>query len=91
MSIAVLVITLLSCITAVVVPWLGVVFYYMLAVGQLHTLFPHAFGDSRSSLFISLATIVGLGVATATRQVNWARLFMTPNLLLMLLVVFLNV
>ena len=81
----------LSCITAVVVPWLGVVFYYMLAVGQLHTLFPQAFGDSRSSLYISLATIVGLGVATATRQVNWARLFMLPNVLLLLLAVFLNV
>jgi len=91
MSIAVLVITLLSCITAVVVPWLGVIFYYMLAVGQLHTLFPQSFGDSRSSLYISLATIVGLGVATATRQVNWARLFMMPNLLIMLLVVFMNV
>ena len=91
MSIAVLVNTLLSCITAVVVPWLGVVFYYMLAVGQIPTLFPQAFGDSRSSLYISLATIVGLGVATATRQVNWARLFMMPNLLLMLFIVCLNI
>ena len=91
MSIAVLVITLLSCITAVVVPWLGVIFYYILAVGQLQSLFPQGFGDSRSSLYISLATIVGLGVATATRQVNWARLFMMPNLLIMLLVVFMNI
>jgi len=91
MSIAVLVITLLSCITAVVVPWLGVIFYYIMAVGQLQSLFPQSFGDSRSSLYISLATIVGLAVATATRQVNWARLFMLPNVLIMLFVVFVNI
>jgi len=91
MSIAVLVITLLSCITAVVVPWLGVIFYYILAVGQINSLFPQSFGDSRASLYISMATIVGLGVATATRQVNWARLFMTPNLLVLLFIVLINI
>jgi len=90
MSIVVVLVTLLSCITAVVAPWLGVIFYYMLAVGQLSSLWPQHFGDSRSSLYISLATIVGLGVATATQQINWARLLVLPNLLLLLVVVMVN-
>lgn len=91
MSIVVMLVTLLSCITAVVAPWLGVIFYYLLSVGQLNALWPEQFGDSRSSLYISLATIVGLGMATATQRINWARLFATPNLLMMLVVVMVNV
>ncbi len=90
MTIPVILFTLFSCITAVVVPWLGVVVYYLLAVGQLSALWPQDFGDSRSSLYISLATLVGLGVATATRQVDYRRLGHLPNLLMMLLVVIVN-
>lgn len=82
---------LLSCITAVFVPWVGAIFYYILAVGQPEDLFPHHFGEgSRNSLYISLAVIAGLGLATATQQVDWRRLFALPNLALMLVVVAFN-
>ena len=91
MSIAVLVYMLLSCITAVVVPWVGIIFYYLLAVGQPEDMWPHHFGEgNRLSLFISLSVIIGLGLATATRQVDWRRLFALPNILLMLVLVAFN-
>jgi len=90
MTIPVLMYMLLSCITALVVPWLGAIFYYLLAVSQAQDMWPEAFGDSRASLYISLAVIAGLGVATATRQVDWRRLFALPNLGLMLVVVLFN-
>lgn len=90
MTIPVVLFTLLSCITAVVLPWLGVVIYYVNSVGQLGSLWPHHFGESRVSLYMSLAILVGLVLATATRQVNYKRLFILPNLLLLLVVVMFN-
>ena len=91
MSILALLYMVLSCITTVVVPWLGVVFYYLLAIGQPAGLWPHHFGqDNRLSLFISLAIILGLGIATATRQVDWRRLFVLPSLAMMLVLVAIN-
>ncbi len=90
MTLPVVLFTLLSCLTAIVSPWLGVVFYYILAVGQIKSLFPHDFGNSRSSLYITLATLVGLVLATATRQVDWRRLVQWPNLLMMLMLACVN-
>ncbi len=91
MTIPVLIYMLLTCITAVVVPWLGVAFYYVLAVGRPKDLWPQHFGeDGRNSLFISLAILIGLGLATATRQVDWRRLFVFPSICLMFLVVVFN-
>ena len=91
MTIPLVLFTLLTCVTAVVMPWLGVVVYYVLAVGQFVGFYPHHFGEFRSSLYITLATIVGLGIATAAQQVDWRRLVQLPNLLMMLLVVMVNV
>lgn len=82
---------LVTCITTLVVPWLGVVFYYLLAIGQPTSMWPQHFGqDSRLSLLISLAIIAGLGLATATRQVDWRRLFVLPSVAMMLVVVAFN-
>lgn len=91
MSVVVLVYMLLSCITAVVVPWLGIIFYYLMAVGQPEDMWPQHFGeDNRLSLIISLSVLAGLGLATATRQVDFRRLFALPNLALILLLVAFN-
>lgn len=92
MSVVVLVYMLLSCITAVVVPWVGIIFYYLLAIGQPEDMWPHHFGEgNRISLFISLSVLLGLGLATATRQVDWRRLVALPNLALMFVVVAFNI
>ena len=80
----------ISCLVAVVVPWMGVVIYYVMAVGQLTAFYPHHFGENRIFLFMSLATLAGLGIATAARQVDWRRLLHYPSLLMFLLVVVVN-
>jgi len=91
MSILALIFVLGSCIGAVFIPWLGVVVYYMVAVGQLAALFPHHFGDSRFSLLVTLSLLIGLGLSTVTGQVNYWRLLNVPNALLAVLIVFVNV
>jgi len=91
MTIPLLIFLTFSCLAAVVMPWVGVVIYYVMAAGQLGTFWPHHFGENRVSLYIALATIVGLGLATAARQVDWRRLTYLPSLLMMLLVVVVNV
>ena len=80
----------ISCLVAVVVPWMGVVIYYVMAVGQLTAFYPHHFGENRIFLFMTLATLAGLGIATAARQVDWRRLLHYPSLLMFLLVVVVN-
>jgi len=91
MSILAIIFTLGSCIASVFMPWVGVLLYYMVAVGQLPGLFPHHFGDSRYSLLISAALLVGLVLSTVTGQVNYRRLMNVPNLMLVLLIVLVNV
>ena len=80
----------LFCGISVVVPWVGVVLYYMVAVGQPGGMWPEHFGDSRLSLYMSAAVLIGLCVATATRQVDYRRLVAFPNLLMFGLVVVIN-
>ena len=80
----------LTCGVSVVVPWLGVVLYYMVAVGQPSGMWPEYFADSRLSLYMSAAVLIGLCVATATRQVDYRRLVAFPNLLMFGLVAVLN-
>jgi len=81
----------ISCLIAVAIPWMGVVIYYIMAVGQLTAFYPHHFGQNRVFLFLTLASLIGLGIATAARQVDWRRLLQFPSLLMMLLVVVVNV
>jgi len=90
MSILAIIFTLGACIGAVFIPWLGVLAYYMVTVGQLAALFPHHFGDSRFSLMITASLLIGLVLSTVTGQVNYRRLLSFPNLLLAVLVVFVN-
>ncbi len=90
MTIPVILFTLFSCIISLVAPWIGVLAYYGLSVGQMSSMFPQDFGEARISLYLSLAILAGLGVATATQQVDWRRLLHLPNILLMILVVMAN-
>ena len=81
----------ISCFIAVAIPWMGVVIYYIMAVGQLTAFYPHHFGETRVVLYMTLASIIGLGIATAARQVDWRRVLQIPSLLMMILVVVVNV
>lgn len=90
MSIAAVIFAALACLIAIVVPWIGVLFYYLFSVGQLQAMWPHHFGEGRVSLMITAATIIGLGGATAIKLVNYRVLFYPHIILMMILWAWVN-
>lgn len=79
-----------SCVFALLLPWVGVLAYYLFSVMQMQYLWPMEFGQGRVQIFITLATIIGLAIATALQQVNWKRLLTPFSLLIATLVIIVN-
>jgi len=86
MSILAVAFVLGAAFLALVVPWLGVLAYYLFSVMQMQYLWPQDFGEARVSLIITAATILGLGAATALKMVNW-RVLLSPYAFMMLLLI----
>ncbi len=90
MSILALAFVVVACLIALVLPWIGVLAYYLFSVMQMQYLWPHDFGETRVQLLITGATIVGLAGATALKLVDWNRLRTPFSLLMFLLVILVN-
>lgn len=90
MSILAVLFTAFSCILGVVVPWLGVLCYYLFTVGQMQTMWPHHFGEARVSLYITAATLIGLVGATAIKLVNYRVLLYPPTIMMIILIAWVN-
>ena len=90
MSILAVLFTAFACILSVVVPWIGVLAYYLFTVGQMQTMWPHHFGEARVSLYITAATLVGLIGATAIKLVNYRVLLYPHTILMVILIIWVN-
>ncbi len=82
--------TAAACLLALVVPWLGVLAYYLFSVGQMQSMWPLEFGDARVSLLITAATLIGLCGATAIKNVNYRVLFYPQSILMLILCIWVN-
>ena len=91
MSIAALAFVVLASMAALVLPWVGVLTYYLFSVMQIQYLWPTQFGTGRIQLIITGATILGLAGATALKMVDWRRLLTPFSLLMFLFVINVNV
>jgi len=90
MSILALAFVVVACLIALVLPWLGVLAYYLFSVMQMQYLWPQDFGEARVQLLITGATMVGLAGATVLKLVDWNRLRNPFSLLMFLLVILVN-
>lgn len=90
MSILAVAYVLVASLLALVVPWLGVLAYYVFSVMQMQDLWPHDFGQARVQVILTVATVLGLAGATALKLVDWSRLLTPFSLLMMLLVILVN-
>jgi len=90
MSIFALAFVVGTCLIAIVLPWIGVLAYYLFSIMQMQHLWPLAFGEARVQLLITVATIVGLAGSTALKLVDWNRLLTPFSLLMFLLVILVN-
>jgi len=90
MSIFAVAFVIIASLLAIVLPWLGVMAYYLFSVMQMQYLWPHDFGEGRVSLILTGATLIGLAGASALKLVDW-RVLLTPYAFLMaLLLVWVN-
>lgn len=90
MSIVAVLFTAFACLLGVVVPWIGVLAYYLFTVGQMQTMWPQHFGEARVSLYITAATMVGLVGATAIKLVNYRVLLYPHTILMVILIIWVN-
>lgn len=86
MSIFAVAFTIVAALLAIVVPWAGVMAYYLFAVMQMQYLWPLEFGEGRVSLIITGATMIGLAGASALKMVDW-RVLLNPYAFMMILLV----
>ena len=82
--------TAFACLLGVVIPWVGVLVYYLFSIGQMQTMWPLVFGESRVSLAITAAVLVGLVGATAIKLVNYRVLLYPHSILIAILVIWVN-
>lgn len=82
--------TAAACLLALVVPWIGVLAYYLFSAGQMQPMWPHDFGDARVSLLLTASTLLGLCGATAIKHVNYRVLFYPPAILMLVLCIWVN-
>ena len=90
MSIIAVIFVVISSALALVLPWLGVLAYYLFSIMQMQYLWPQDFGLGRVQLMLSGATFLGLALATALKQVDWNRILTPVSLLMVLLVILVN-
>lgn len=90
MSIFAVAFVIVASLLAIVLPWAGVLAYYLFSVMQMQYLWPAEFGDGRVSLILTGATIIGLGGATALKLVDWRALLTPYALMVMLLMLWVN-
>lgn len=90
MTIIAVLFTAFACLLGVVVPWVGVLVYYLFSIGQMQTMWAQDFGDARVSLYITAAVLVGLIGATAIKLINYRVLLYPHSILIMILLVWIN-
>jgi len=90
MSLIAIAFVVLSLPISIVIPWLGVLSYYMFSIMQMQSLWPQAFGTIRVQLYMTAATVLGLAFSTVQRKINWRVLFMPLNLVMILLAIIIN-
>ena len=67
-----LIITLISCLAAIARPWIGVIAYYTLALLSPDGFWPWIFNNSRISLYVAIATILGLTFSILKKEINFS-------------------
>lgn len=84
-----LIITLISCLAAIARPWIGVIAYYTLALLSPDGFWPWIFNNSRISLYVAIATILGLTFSILKKEINFSNIKnkQTTALILLALVV----
>lgn len=90
MTIIAVLFTAFACLLGVVVPWVGVLIYYLFSIGQMQTMWAQDFGDARVSLAITAAVLIGLIGATAIKLVNYRVLLYPHSILMVILVIWVN-
>ncbi len=90
MSIFAVAFVIVASLLAIVLPWVGVMAYYLFSVMQMQYLWPHDFGESRVSLILTGATMIGLAGASALKLVDWRVLLSPYALMMMLLMLWVN-
>ena len=64
-------ITLITCITSIMKPWVGVIAYYILGIYSPKSFWPWIFQDSRISMFVAVATILGIFIAIIQKKIDF--------------------
>lgn len=90
MTIIAVLFTAFACLLGVVVPWIGVLVYYLFSIGQMQTMWAQDFGEARVSLSITAAVLVGLIGATAIKLVNYRVLLYPHSILMLILCIWVN-
>jgi len=90
MSIFAVAFVIVASLLAIVLPWAGVLAYYLFSVMQMQYLWPAEFGQGRVSLILTGATIIGLCGATAIKLVDWRALLTPYAYMMMLLMLWVN-
>ena len=90
MSIILLAVTLLTCLVAVLSPWMGVIAYYVLALGKPQSVWPWIFQDSRIALWVTLSTFVGVAAQLVLKKIDVRLLLKKQNVLVATLCLLVN-
>tara|TARA_R110002167_G_scaffold53_2_gene343 strand:- start:51414 stop:52715 length:1302 start_codon:yes stop_codon:yes gene_type:complete len=91
MEILLIFITLVTCIAAIVNPWIGVIAYYFLGVFSPKSFWPWIFQDSRIAMFVAVSTIFGLLVAVVQKKVDFSLLNNKQTKMLLFLCLIVNI
>ncbi len=86
-----LLITLITCITAVVKPWVGVIAYYVLGIYSPKSFWPWIFQDSRISMFVAVSTILGVSFAILQKKIDFSLLNNKQTKVLLILCIIVNI
>ncbi len=80
-----------ASLLAILMPWIGVIGYYTLALSQAQSFYPWEFEGSRLTLIVAAATFVGLILAIAMRKADPRVFVCKQNILFLLLVLWVNI
>ena len=86
-----LLITLITCITSIMHPWVGVIAYYILGIYSPKSFWPWIFQDSRISMFVAVATILGILIAIIQKKIDFSLLNNKQTKALFLLCLIVNI
>jgi len=91
MELLLILITIITCILAIIKPWVGVIAFYILGIFSPKSFWPWIFQDSRIAMFVAVSTIFGLLFAIIQKKIDFKSLNNKQTKMLLLLCLIVNI